>query len=118
MYYKYLVVVMVLFLLGGWGVILNRGHFIIMIVSIELVLLASFFFLINSKEIDALIEQVFMIMGLTIAAAGSSIGLALLVAYYRIRGTIVLKNLLVLYEANMVNFFFCFNSSCFSRGVF
>nr|YP_004237301.1 NADH dehydrogenase subunit 4L [Desmophyllum pertusum]YP_009104309.1 NADH dehydrogenase subunit 4L [Solenosmilia variabilis]UUF92211.1 NADH dehydrogenase subunit 4L [Premocyathus sp. IS-2022]AGJ71849.1 NADH dehydrogenase subunit 4L [Desmophyllum pertusum]AGJ71862.1 NADH dehydrogenase subunit 4L [Desmophyllum pertusum]AIU56247.1 NADH dehydrogenase subunit 4L [Solenosmilia variabilis]AIU56254.1 NADH dehydrogenase subunit 4L [Solenosmilia variabilis] len=93
MYYKYLVVVMVLFLLGGWGVVLNRGHFIIMIVSIELVLLATFFFfLINSKEIDALIEQVFMIMGLTIAAAESSIGLALLVAYYRIRGTIVLKS--------------------------
>nr|YP_010461293.1 NADH dehydrogenase subunit 4L [Caryophyllia scobinosa]UUF92250.1 NADH dehydrogenase subunit 4L [Caryophyllia scobinosa] len=94
MYYKYLVVVVVLFLLGGWGVVLNRGHFIIMIVSIELVLLATFFlFLINSKEIDALIEQVFMIMGLTIAAAESSIGLALLVAYYRIRGTIVLKSL-------------------------
>lgn len=64
-----------------------------MIVSIELVLLSTFFFfLINSKEIDVLIEQVFMVMGLTIAAAESSIGLAILVAYYRIRGTIVLKS--------------------------
>nr|YP_006576277.1 NADH dehydrogenase subunit 4L [Madrepora oculata]AFN40619.1 NADH dehydrogenase subunit 4L [Madrepora oculata]WHI93643.1 NADH dehydrogenase subunit 4L [Madrepora oculata] len=93
MYYKYLVVVVLLFLLGAWGIVLNRGHFIIMIVSIELVLLSTFFFfLINSKEIDILIEQIFMIMGLTIAAAESSLGLALLVVYYRIRGTIILRS--------------------------
>ncbi|YP_001456713.1 NADH dehydrogenase subunit 4L (mitochondrion) [Stylophora pistillata] len=93
MYYKYLVIIIILFLLGSWGIILNRGHFIIMLVSIELVLLSTFFFfLISSKEIDLLIEQIFMIMGLTIAAAESSIGLAILVAYYRIRGTIVLKS--------------------------
>ena len=80
-----------LLLLGGWGVVLNRGHFIIMIISIELILLAAFFlFLINSIEIDLLIEQVFTIMGLTIAAAESAIGLAIMVAYYRIRGTIIL----------------------------
>ena len=93
MYYKYLVIIIILFLLGSWGIILNRGHFIIMLVSIELVLLSTFFFfLISYKEIDILIEQIFMIMGLTIAAAESSIGLAILVAYYRIRGTIVLKS--------------------------
>ena len=93
MYYKYLVIIIILFLLGSWGIILNRGHFIIMLVSIELVLLSTFFFfLISSKEIDLLIEKFFMIMGLTIAAAESSIGLAILVAYYRIRGTIVLKS--------------------------
>ena len=93
MYYKYLVIIIILFLLGSWGIILNRGHFIIMLVSIELVLLSTFFFFfISSKEIDLLIEQIFMIMGLTIAAAESSIGLAILVAYYRIRGTIVLKS--------------------------
>ena len=93
MYYKYLVIIIILFLLGSWGIILNRGHFIIMLVSIELVLLSTFFFfLISSKEIDLLIEQIFMIIGLTIAAAESSIGLAILVAYYRIRGTIVLKS--------------------------
>ena len=93
MYYKYLVIIIILFLLGSWGIILNRGHFIIMLVSIELVLLSTFFFfLISYKELDLLIEQIFMIMGLTIAAAESSIGLAILVAYYRIRGTIVLKS--------------------------
>ncbi|BFJ44970.1 NADH dehydrogenase subunit 4L (mitochondrion) [Fimbriaphyllia ancora] len=93
MYYKYVIVIVILLLLGGWGVVLNRGHFIIMIISIELILLAAFFlFLISSIEIDLLIEQVFTIMGLTIAAAESAIGLAIMVAYYRIRGTIILKS--------------------------
>lgn len=93
MYYKHVIVIVILLLLGGWGVVLNRGHFIIMIISIELILLAAFFlFLINSIEIDLLIEQVFTIMGLTIAAAESAIGLAIMVAYYRIRGTIILKS--------------------------
>uniref|UniRef100_UPI0027987B81 NADH dehydrogenase subunit 4L n=1 Tax=Polymyces wellsi TaxID=2723987 RepID=UPI0027987B81 len=93
MYYKYIVVIVILLLLGCWGVVLNRGHFIIMIISIELILLAAFFlFLINSIEVDLLIEQIFTIMGLTIAAAESAIGLAIMVAYYRIRGTIILKS--------------------------
>ena len=42
---------------------------------------------------DALIEQVFTIMILTVAAAESSIGLAIMVAYYRIKGTIAIKSL-------------------------
>nr|YP_009139584.1 NADH dehydrogenase subunit 4L [Platyzoanthus mussoides]YP_626483.1 NADH dehydrogenase subunit 4L [Discosoma sp. CASIZ 168915]YP_626496.1 NADH dehydrogenase subunit 4L [Discosoma sp. CASIZ 168916]ABF67615.1 NADH dehydrogenase subunit 4L [Discosoma sp. CASIZ 168915]ABF67628.1 NADH dehydrogenase subunit 4L [Discosoma sp. CASIZ 168916]AKF78614.1 NADH dehydrogenase subunit 4L [Platyzoanthus mussoides] len=94
MYYRYRIVAVVLLLLGGWGMVFNRGHFIIMVVSIELVWLAAFFlFLINSIERDLLIEQVFTIMGLTIAAAESAIGLAIMVAYYRIRGTVLLKSL-------------------------
>nr|YP_009122407.1 NADH dehydrogenase subunit 4L [Pseudosiderastrea formosa]AJH66181.1 NADH dehydrogenase subunit 4L [Pseudosiderastrea formosa] len=93
MYYKYIIVIVILLLLGRWGVVLNRGHFIIIIISIELILLAAFFlFLINSIEIDLLIEQIFTIMGLTIAAAESAIGLAIMVAHYRIRGTIILKS--------------------------
>ena len=93
MYYKYIIVIVILLLLGGWGVVLNRGHFIIMIISIELILLAAFFlFLITSIEIDLFIEQIFTFMGLTIAAAESAIGLAIMVAYYRIRGTIILKS--------------------------
>ena len=73
---------------------LNRGHLIIMLMSIELILLAaSFLFLINSMITDILIEQVFTIMILTVAAAESSIGLAIMVAYYRIKGTITIKSL-------------------------
>ena len=94
MYYRYMIVAILLLLLGVLGVVLNRGHLIIMLMSIELILLAaSFLFLINSMIADALIEQVFTIMVLTVAAAESSIGLAIMVAYYRIKGTIAIKSL-------------------------
>ena len=66
----------------------------IMLMCIELMLLAiSFLFLINSIAIDNITGQIFTIMILTIAAAESAIGLAILVAYYRIRGTIAIKTL-------------------------
>ncbi len=94
MYYRYMIVAILLLLLGVLGIVLNRGHLIIMLMSIELILLAaSFLFLINSMVTDALIEQVFTIMVLTVAAAESSIGLAIMVAYYRIKGTIAIKSL-------------------------
>nr|YP_009159633.1 NADH dehydrogenase subunit 4L [Alicia sansibarensis]AKQ50906.1 NADH dehydrogenase subunit 4L [Alicia sansibarensis] len=94
MYYRYLVVSVLLLVLGVLGIVLNRGHLIIMLMSIELILLAaSFLFLINSMITDILIEQVFTIMILTVAAAESSIGLAIMVAYYRIKGTITIKSL-------------------------
>nr|YP_009159662.1 NADH dehydrogenase subunit 4L [Halcampoides purpureus]AKQ50935.1 NADH dehydrogenase subunit 4L [Halcampoides purpureus] len=94
MYYRYMIVAILLLLLGVLGIVLNRGHLIIMLMSIELILLAaSFLFLINSIVTDALIEQVFTIMVLTVAAAESSIGLAIMVAYYRIKGTIAIKSL-------------------------
>jgi len=93
MYYRYMIVAILLLLLGVLGIVLNRGHLIIMLMSIELILLAaSFLFLISSMITDALIEQVFTIMVLTVAAAESSIGLAIMVAYYRIKGTIAIKS--------------------------
>jgi len=94
MYYRYMIVAILLLLLGVLGIVLNRGHLIIMLMSIELILLAaSFLFLINSMITDVLIEQVFTILVLTVAAAESSIGLAIMVAYYRIKGTIAIKSL-------------------------
>nr|ADO51443.1 NADH dehydrogenase subunit 4L [Pseudocorticium jarrei] len=94
MYYEYFTVGTILFILGVIGIVLNRSNLIIMLMSIELMLLAiSFLFLINSVVIDNLIGQVFTIIILTVAAAETSIGLAILVAYYRIRGTIAVKSL-------------------------
>ena len=94
MYYEYLTVGVTLFILGVLGIVLNRSNLIIMLMSIELMLLAiSFLFLINSVVIDNLIGQLFTIMILTVAAAESAIGLAILVAYYKIRGTIAVKSL-------------------------
>nr|YP_232815.1 NADH dehydrogenase subunit 4L [Tethya actinia]AAP59074.1 NADH dehydrogenase subunit 4L [Tethya actinia] len=94
MYYEYLTIGIILFILGILGIVLNRSNLIIMLMSIELMLLAiSVLFLINSVAINNLIGQIFTIMILTIAAAESAIGLAILVAYYRVRGTIAVRSL-------------------------
>lgn len=94
MYYEYLTIGVILFVLGVLGIVLNRSNIIIMLMCIELMLLAiSFLFLINSIALDNVTGQIFTIMILTIAAAESAIGLAILVAYYRIRGTIAIKTL-------------------------
>nr|YP_009734564.1 NADH dehydrogenase subunit 4L [Nanozoanthus harenaceus]QIB71134.1 NADH dehydrogenase subunit 4L [Nanozoanthus harenaceus] len=94
MYYNFSLVSLFLLLLGLMGIILNRGHLIIMLMSIELILLAaSFLFLINSIASDILVGQFFTILILTVAAAESAIGLGILVAYYRIKGTIAVKSL-------------------------
>lgn len=86
---KYLAVSMTLFLLGIWGIFLNRKNIIVMLMSIELMLLAvNLNFLLFSVYLDDLLGQVFALLILTVAAAESAIGLALLVVYYRIRGTI------------------------------
>nr|YP_009473322.1 NADH dehydrogenase subunit 4L [Halichondria okadai]AVI26201.1 NADH dehydrogenase subunit 4L [Halichondria okadai] len=94
MYYEYLTVGVILFIFGVLGIVLNRSNLIIMLMSIELMLLAiAFLFLINSIVIDNLIGEILVLMVLTVAAAESAIGLAILVAYYRVRGTIAVKSL-------------------------
>lgn len=86
---QYLAVSMTLFLLGIWGIFLNRKNIIVMLMSIELMLLAvNLNFLLFSVYLDDLVGQVFALLVLTVAAAESAIGLALLVVYYRVRGTI------------------------------
>ena len=75
-----------LFLLGVWGIFLNRKNIIVMLMSIELMLLAvNFNFLVFSVYVDDLLGQVFSLFILTVAAAESAIGLSLLVIYYRAR---------------------------------
>jgi NADH-quinone oxidoreductase subunit K len=89
---KYLSVSIFLFLLGIWGIFLNRKNIIIMLMSIELMLLAvNLNFVIFSVYLDDMIGQLFAIFILTVAAAESAIGLAILVIYYRIRGTLAVE---------------------------
>ena len=89
---NYLLVSCTLFLLGIWGIFLNRKNIIIMLMSIELMLLAvNCNFLVFSMYIDDVLGQVFSLFILTVAAAESSIGLALLVIYYRARGTVAVE---------------------------
>ena len=89
---NYIFVSMILFLLGIWGIFLNRKNIIIMLMSIELMLLAvNLNFLLFSVYLDDMIGQLFALFVLTVAAAESAIGLALLVIYYRVRGTIAVE---------------------------
>jgi NADH-quinone oxidoreductase subunit K len=88
----YLAVSLLLFLIGIWGIFLNRKNIIIMLMSIELMLLAvNMNFVVFSVYLDDLVGQVFALFVLTVAAAESAIGLALLVVYYRVRGTIAVE---------------------------
>ena len=78
-----------LFMLGVWGIFFNRKNILIMLMSIELMLLSlNNNFLFFSVELDDIAGQVFSLFILTIAAGESSIGLALLVVYYRVRGSV------------------------------
>jgi NADH:ubiquinone oxidoreductase subunit K len=86
---KYIAVSLTLFLIGIWGIFLNRKNIIIMLMSIELMLLAvNLNFVLFSVYLDDLLGQLFALLILTVAAAESAIGLALLVVYYRVRGTV------------------------------
>jgi NADH-quinone oxidoreductase subunit K len=89
---RYLFVAMVLFLLGLSGIFLNRKNIIILLMSIELMLLSiNFNFIIFSVFLYDILGQLFALLVLTVAAAESAIGLAILVIYYRVRGTIAIE---------------------------
>lgn len=78
-----------LFVIGILGLILNRRNVLITLMSIELLLFAINLILITTSIIhDDLIGQLLTLLVLTVAAAESAIGLAILVTYYRLRGTI------------------------------
>ncbi|RKP11774.1 NADH-ubiquinone oxidoreductase chain 4L/K [Piptocephalis cylindrospora] len=81
-----------LFLIGIYGFILNKKNLILMIISIELMLLAvTLIILFNSLNFDDLIGQIFALYIIAIAGAESAIGLAILVAFYRLRGSIAIQ---------------------------
>ena len=89
----YLVVGAILFALGVLGVIINRKNVIIILMSIELILLAVNINLVAfSAFLGDLTGQVFALFVLTVAAAEAAIGLAILVVYFRNRGTIAVED--------------------------
>jgi NADH-quinone oxidoreductase subunit K len=82
-------IVITLFLIGVLGLVLNRKNILITLMSIELMLLAiNLNFIIFSIYLDDLAGYVFVLFILTIAAAESAIGLAILTIYYRLKNTI------------------------------
>ncbi len=90
----YLTVAAVLFTLGIFGIFLNRKNVIIILMSIELMLLAVNINLIAfSTHMNDLVGQIFAMFVLTVAAAEASIGLAILVVYFRNRGSIAVEDI-------------------------
>jgi NADH-quinone oxidoreductase subunit K len=91
---NFITVAMILFLIGVTGIVLNRKNILIMLMSVELILLAvNFNFILYSVYLDDAIGQLFAVLILTVAAAESAIGLAILVVYFRVRGTIAVENI-------------------------
>ena len=83
----YLAVAAALFVIGIFGLFLNRKNVIILLMSIELMLLAvNINFVAFSSELGDLTGQVFTLFVLTVAAAEAAIGLAILVCFFRNRG--------------------------------
>jgi NADH-quinone oxidoreductase subunit K len=90
----YLTVAAVLFTLGIFGIFLNRKNVIIILMSIELILLAvNINFVAFSSFLHDLVGQIFAIFVLTVAAGEAAIGLAILVVYFRNRGTIEVEDI-------------------------
>jgi len=90
----YLSVAAILFTLGIAGIFLNRKNVIIILMSIELILLAVNINLVAfSAFLGDIVGQVFALFVLTVAAAEAAIGLAILVVFYRNRGSIAVDDI-------------------------
>ena len=90
---QYLTVAAILFTIGVLGIFLNRKNIIIILMSVELILLAvNIRFVAFSTYLGDLAGQVFALFVLTVAAAEAAIGLAILVVYFRNRGTIAVED--------------------------
>ena len=90
----YLTVAAILFTLGIFGIFINRKNVIIILMSVELMLLAVNINLVAfSTNLGDLVGQVFALFVLTVAAAEAAIGLAILVVYFRNRGSIAVEDI-------------------------
>ncbi len=90
----YLTLGAILFTLGVFGIFLNRKNVIIILMSIELILLSININLVAfSSYLGDLVGQVFALFVLTVAAGEAAIGLAILVVYFRNRGSIAVEDI-------------------------
>jgi len=90
----YLAVAAILFTLGMLGIFINRKNVIVILMSVELILLAVNINLVAfSSFLGDLVGQVFALLVLTVAAAEAAIGLAILVVFYRNRGSIAVEDI-------------------------
>jgi len=90
----FIIIPTVSFFIGVSGIIFNKKNVILILISVELMLLAiNFIFLTSSIYLDDRIGQIFALLILTVAAAESSIGLGLLVVYYRMQGSVSIDSI-------------------------
>ncbi len=90
----YLSLAAILFTLGIFGIFLNRKNVIVILMSVELMLLAVNINLVAfSAHLNDLVGQIFAMFVLTVAAAEAAIGLAILVVYFRNRGSIAVEDI-------------------------
>ena len=81
-----------IFLIGLFGIYINRKNVITVIICIELILLSiNLNFLTSAFYLDDLLGEIFVMIILTVAASETSIGLAILIIYYRLQGTIAIE---------------------------
>ena len=89
----YLFMSATLFIIGIFGIFVNRKNIIIILMSIEIILMAVNINLVAcSSFMNDLVGQVFTLFVLTVAAAEAAIGLAILVCFYRSRGSILVDD--------------------------
>ena len=89
----YLTLAAVLFTIGIFGIFLNRKNVIVILMSVELILLAVNLNMVAfSAQLNDLQGQIFALLILTVAAAEAAIGLAILVIFYRNRGSIAVED--------------------------
>ena len=89
----YLTVAAVLFTLGVFGIFVNRKNVIVILMSVELILLAVNINMVAfSTHLNDIVGQVFALLILTVAAAEAAIGLAILVVFFRNRGSIAVED--------------------------
>ena len=90
----YLTVAAILFTLGVFGIFLNRKNVIVILMSVELMLLAvNINFVAFSAFLHDLVGQIFVMFVLSVAAAEAAIGLAILVVFFRNRGSIEVEDI-------------------------
>jgi NADH-quinone oxidoreductase subunit K len=90
----YLALAAILFTIGVLGIFINRKNVIVILMSVELILLAVNINMVAFSTFGGdLVGQIFALLILTVAAAEAAIGLAILVVYFRNRGTIAVEDI-------------------------
>jgi NADH-quinone oxidoreductase subunit K len=88
---NFIIVSVTLFTIGLVGFLANRKNILLLLLALEIMLLAvNINFVVFSVFLDDLLGQIFTLIVLTVAAAESALGLAILIVYYRVRGGIAL----------------------------